>query len=92
MPSMPSQPSPIHPTNVNKQEEEPKLLFNNSLISEVDLKDPCGYQYDPDIINNIDRFGNSDQWFCKNKDCKVKGDKWLLMKHNCNYKNKKEPI
>ena len=70
---------------------EPKpSLFNNTLISEEDLKDPTGYQYDPEIINNIDRFGNSDRWYCKNNDCKVKGDKWLLMRHNCNYRNNKE--
>ena len=69
---------------------EPKPSFNNPLISEEDLKDPTGYQYDPEIINNIDRFGNSDSWYCKQKDCKVRGDKWLLMRHNCNYKNKTE--
>ena len=69
---------------------EQKPIFNNPLISEQDLKDPNGYKYDPEIINNITRFNNSDQWFCKNKDCKIKGDKWVLMKHNCNYKNKKE--
>ena len=68
------------------------VSYNNPLISESDLEDPNGFQYDPDIINNIARFSNSDQWYCKNKDCKVKGDKWLLMRHNCNYKNKKELI
>jgi len=66
---------------------EPKPSFNNPLISEEDLKDPNDYQYDSEIINNIDRLGNSDQWYCKNKDCKVRGDKWLLMRHNCKYKN-----
>ena len=66
---------------------EVSVSYNNPLISKEDLKDPCGYQYDPDIINNIDRSGNSDQWFCKNKDCKTRGDKWLLMRHNCRYKN-----
>jgi hypothetical protein len=63
------------------------VSYNNPLISKGDLKDPNGFQYDPEIINNIDRFSNSDQWFCKNKDCKVKGDKWQLMRHNCRYKN-----
>lgn len=61
--------------------------FNNPLISDSDLKDPNGYQYDPEIIYNIDRYENSDQWYCKKKDCKIRGDKWLLMRHNCNYKN-----
>ena len=68
-----------------KVSEVSYLSYNNPLISE-DLKDPNGFQYDPEIINNITRFNNSDQWFCKNKDCKIKGDKWVLMKHNCNGK------
>ena len=75
-----------HPSQVS-QNGKPSLLFNNPLISEQDLKDPNNYEYDPDIINNIDRFSNSDQWYCKKNDCKVRGDKWLLMRHNCKYKN-----
>jgi hypothetical protein len=67
--------------------EEPEPIFNNPLISESDLTDPNGFQYDPEIINNIDRFGNSDRWYCKKNNCTVKGDKWLLMRHNCKYNN-----
>ena len=37
------------------------ILFNNPLISEEDLLDPNGYNYDLEIINNIDRSSNSDQ-------------------------------
>jgi hypothetical protein len=74
-------------TDIKKEVLEPKSLFNNPLISDEDLQDPTGYRYDPQIINNIDRFRNTDNWYCKNKDCKVKGDKWLLMRHNCRYKN-----
>jgi hypothetical protein len=68
------------------EEDQSKSLFNNPLISEEDLKDPSGYQYDPNIINNIDRTLNSDYWYCKNNGCKTKGDKWDLMKHSCKYK------
>jgi hypothetical protein len=80
-----------HPSQVS-QNGKPSLLFNNPLISEQDLKDPTGFQYDPEIINNIDRFDNSDRWYCKKNNCTVNGDKWLLMRHNCNYKNEKELI
>jgi predicted transcriptional regulator len=69
------------------EEKQSKYLFNNSLISAEDLKDPNGFQYEPEVINNIDRYANSDHWYCKKKDCKIRGDKWLLMRHNCNYKN-----
>lgn len=75
-----------HPSQVSRNGKS-SLLFNNPLISEQDLKDPYGYQYDPEVINNIDRFGNSDTWYCKKNDCNVRGDRWLLMKHNCKYKN-----
>ena len=68
------------------EEKHSKSSFNNPLISEEDLKDPNGFQYDTEIINNIDRPEFSDQWYCKNKDCKIRGDKWLLMRHNCKYK------
>ena len=54
-----------HPSQVS-QNGKPSLLFNNPLVSEQDLKDPNGFQYDPIIINNIHRFGNSDRWFCDN--------------------------
>jgi hypothetical protein len=66
---------------------KPSLLFNNPLISEEDLQDPNGFQYDPEIINNIDRFGNSDTWYCKKTKCSIRGDKWILMKHDCKYRN-----
>jgi predicted transcriptional regulator len=67
---------------------EPKsLLFNNALISESDLNDPTGFQYDPEIINNIDRFGNTGTWYCKKTKCNVRGDRWHLMKHDCKYRN-----
>ena len=73
LPKMPSPYSPIHHSSTveNKQKEQQKekpksLLFNNLLISEQDL-DPNGYQYDPEIINNIDRFGNSDSLYCEKK-------------------------
>jgi hypothetical protein len=79
--SQKSQQSPLNNNNTNIKK------FNNLLISESDLQDPCGYQYDPEIINNIGRFGNSDIWYCKKNDCKVRGDKWHLMRHNCRYKN-----
>lgn len=74
--------------NARSTFEDPKpLLFNNPLISEEDLKSPDGFQYDPEIINNIDRFGNSDTWYCKKNGCNIRGDKWNLMRHNCRYKN-----
>ena len=59
--------------------------FNNPLISEDDFE--VGYNYYPEIINNIDRYEHSDHWFCKNKDCELKGDKWFMMKHPCNKNN-----
>ena len=49
-------------------------FFINPLISESDLllaKD--NYDFDPNIINNIDRFEGTERWFCKN--CNIKGDK-----------------
>ena len=61
-------------------------LFTNSLISISDL---LTGNYDPEIINNIDRVHpNSDHWFCYN--CTMRGDKWFMMKHPCkNNKNNK---
>lgn len=53
--------------------------FNNPLISEDDFEP--GYNYNSEIINNIDRFRGTDHWFCMN--CTMKGDKWLMMKHHC---------
>ena len=70
----------------DKDEKSP--LFNNPLISEEDLKDPTGYQYDPEIINNIHRFGNSDRWFCDN--CILRDDKFGMMRHPCKHKDKSE--
>jgi len=57
--------------------------FNNPLISVSDLD--IGYDYQPEIISNIDRFEGTDRWFCKN--CNIKGDKWFMMKHPCNNNN-----
>ena len=62
------------------------LLFNNPLISESDLQDPNGYQYNPEIINNITKFENSDRWFCYN--CNTRDDKWGIMKHICQHNKK----
>ena len=63
--------------------------FNNPLISEQDLKDPYGYQYDPEIINNIRKSSQySDRWFCLNCNDQ-RGDKWHMMKHNCKHNKKK---
>jgi hypothetical protein len=70
---------PTHPTFLEKY-----TAFDNSLISKSDLE-TGGYDYDPDIINNIDRFRGTDHWFCKN--CPTKGDKWFMMKHPCYKKN-----
>lgn len=69
----------------NDNNENP--LLNNPLISEEDLQSPDGYKYDLETINNIDRFGNSDTWYCKKNRCNVRGDKWTLMKHDCKYRN-----
>ena len=66
----------------NKLKTKTKL-FTNPLITESDLLG-SDYNYDPEIINNIDRFNGTDRWFCKN--CKTKGDKWFMMKHLCNKK------
>lgn len=58
-------------------------LFTNPLISESDLLLDEDYDYDPEIINNITRYENSDRWFCTFTKCKSTGDKWFLMKHTC---------
>jgi hypothetical protein len=61
-------------------------LFINPLISESDLLLDINYDYDPEIINNIDRFTGTDRWFCKK--CSMRDDKWFMMKHHCkNNKN-----
>jgi hypothetical protein len=61
-------------------------LFTNPLISESDL---LTGNYDPEIINNIDRvYQNSDRWFCYN--CTLKDDKWGMMKHLCRHNNKRK--
>jgi hypothetical protein len=81
-------PNLSHLSQVSQVSGNGKPLFNNPLISDGDLNDPTGYQYDPEIINNIDRFGgNSDTWYCKKNKCKTRGDKWDLMKHDCKYRN-----
>ncbi len=64
------------------------VSYNNPLISESDLKDPTGYEYDPEIINNIHRFGNSDRWFCDN--CTLRDNKFGMMRHPCKHNNKLE--
>ena len=64
------------------------LKFNNSLISVSDME--TGYDYQPEIINNIDRFEGTDHWFCKN--CTLKQDKWFMMKHPCKKNKNKENI
>jgi len=64
-------------------------FFTNPLISESDLLlANDNYDFDPNIINNIDRFEGTDRWFCKN--CNIKGDKWFMMKHPCNNNNNNE--
>jgi hypothetical protein len=56
-------------------------LFTNSLISISDL---LTGNYDPEIINNIDRIHpNSDRWFCYN--CTLRDDKWGMMRHLCKH-------
>jgi len=65
-----------------------KKLFNNPLISVSDLSICEGHNYDPEIINNIDRFEGTDSWFCNN--CNTKGDKWFLMRHPCKMKDLKK--
>ena len=61
-------------------------FFTNPLISEPDLLlGNDNYDYDPNIINNIDRCEGTDRWYCKN--CNIKGDKWFMMKHLCNNNN-----
>jgi hypothetical protein len=60
-------------------------LFTNSLISVSDL---LTGNYDPEIINNIDRVHpNSDRWFCYN--CTLRDDKWGMMKHLCKHNKRK---
>lgn len=67
-------------------------LYHNKHISIDDLLlDPYGYDYDPEIINNINapviyveelgRKCRSDWWYCYN--CSWRGDKWFMMKHPC---------
>ena len=64
------------------------VSYNNPLISEADLQDPCGYQYNPEIINNIDRVHpNSDRWFCYNST--LRDDKWGMMRHLCRHNKRK---
>ena len=70
------------PKEEQKQQQQNRL-FNNPLISESDL---ATGNYDPKIINNIDRIKETDRWFCNN--CTMKDDKWFMMKHPCkNNKN-----
>jgi hypothetical protein len=59
--------------------------FNNPLIIASDLSKGT---YDPQVINSIYRIKETDLWLCKN--CKMRGDKWFMMKHPCQgNKNKK---
>jgi hypothetical protein len=60
-------------------------LFTNSLISVSDL---LTGNYEPDIINNIDRVHPiSDRWLCYN--CTLRDDKWGMMKHLCRHNKRK---
>ena len=71
------------------EEEQPKPLFYNPLISEEDLIDPNGYNYDPEIINNITKSSlYSDFWFCYN--CTFRDDKWGMMRHLCKHNKKRK--
>ncbi|MGI9010636.1 MAG: hypothetical protein ACR2F1_05565 [Nitrososphaeraceae archaeon] len=76
-------------TIIDIPEEQKQLqqnrLFNNPLISKSDLA--IG-NYDPKIINSINRIKGTDRWFCKN--CTMKEDKWFMMKHHCKNNNNKE--
>ncbi|MGI9011054.1 MAG: hypothetical protein ACR2F1_07690 [Nitrososphaeraceae archaeon] len=73
--------------SLQQQSMESKIqagLFTNSLISVSDL---LTGNYDPEIINNIDRvYPNSDRWFCYN--CTLRDDKWGMMKHPCKHNKK----
>jgi hypothetical protein len=61
--------------------ERKELKFKNSLISESDL---ATGNYDPEIINNINKvYPKSDLWFCNN--CTLTDDKWGMMSHLCKY-------
>jgi len=74
--------------DINQQEQVfagKCLKFNTPLISASDMD--TAYDYQPEIINNIDRFEGTDRWFCKN--CTLKGDKWFMMKNPCNNNNNK---
>ena len=63
--------SPFRPTMQSKIETG---LFTNPLVSDTDLLVANNnYDYDPKIINNIDRLEGRDRWFCKNSN--IKGDK-----------------
>jgi hypothetical protein len=74
-----SLPSSAFTSLMPSQQFNNKKLFNNPLISEADL---LTGNYDPEVINNIDRVHpNSDHWFCNN--CTMRGDKWFMMKHHC---------
>jgi hypothetical protein len=74
---------------LQQQSMESKIqagLFTNPLISESDL---LTGNYDPEIINNIDRVHlNSDRWFCYN--CNLRDDKWGMMKHFCKHNKKRK--
>ena len=50
-------------------------IIYQSLISKSDLLADNNYDYDPDIINNITKYENSDRWFCTYTKCKSTGDK-----------------
>jgi hypothetical protein len=73
---------------LQQQSMESKIkagLFTNSLISISDL---LTGNYEPDIINNIDRVHpNSDRWFCYN--CTLRDDKWGMMRHLCRHNKRK---
>ena len=78
----------VESSEVDKELGNGKSLFNNPLISKENLQDRNGFQYDPNIINNIHRFGNSDCWFVII--VTLRDDKFGMMRHPCKHKDKSE--
>ncbi len=78
--------TPFTPSHTNKSiisviDYDEAGLFTNPLISISDL---LTGNYDPEIINNIERVHpNSDRWFCNN--CTLRDDKWGMMRHLCKH-------
>lgn len=73
--------TPSHSKNSLAVIDDEVGLFTNPLISESDL---LTGNYDPEVINNIDRVHpGSDRWFCNN--CTLRDDKWGMMRHLCKH-------